>query len=304
MSEKAKEKRILGQLFPFVILAYAGVIYYGTLVRLYLMKDSRLNSPSAVVRHHNSGRFPLTPCVCHLVLLLGYVRRPWQTSKFLGRQNLKQGFYLENPDERRRKYCLICHTFKPERCHHCSTCGKCVLNMDHHCPWLSNCVGFFNRKYFFQLICYTWVTLLLALVVTTIPLIRMIVMLSGSGLQPPYNMADFVFCCISFVFICVLFITLTNFIAFHWDLVERNSTTLENLEEKRSGQSVGNMYDQGSEFNWAQVMGKNKALWLIPYIGKAGNPNGDGVVFPSKGSERDSSIMDYERNRDNYSKLV
>jgi len=61
------------------------------------------------------------------------------------------------------------------------------------------------------------------------------------------------------------------------------------------------MYDQGSEFNWAQVMGKNKALWLIPYIGKAGYPNGDGVVFPSRGSDRDSSIMDYNKNLDNLS---
>src|SRR3990167_5406522 len=67
-----------------------------------------------------------------------------------------QGFYLDEVDERRRRYCLICHTFKPERCHHCSTCNKCILNMDHHCPWLNGCIGFFNRKFFMMLLMYAW----------------------------------------------------------------------------------------------------------------------------------------------------
>lgn len=30
--------------------------------------------------------------------------------------------------------------------HHCSTCGRCVLKMDHHCPWTNNCVGYKNIK--------------------------------------------------------------------------------------------------------------------------------------------------------------
>ncbi|KAH9166120.1 DHHC palmitoyltransferase-domain-containing protein [Lactarius sanguifluus] len=40
------------------------------------------------------------------------------------------------------KWCRICWRPKPERAHHCSQCGRCVLKMDHHCPWMgAKCIG-------------------------------------------------------------------------------------------------------------------------------------------------------------------
>ena len=33
------------------------------------------------------------------------------------------------------RYCFQCKCVKPDRAHHCSVCGQCVLKYDHHCPW-------------------------------------------------------------------------------------------------------------------------------------------------------------------------
>ncbi|CAK5078305.1 unnamed protein product [Meloidogyne enterolobii] len=51
--------------------------------------------------------------------------------------------------------CFICNNHKPVNAHHCSICGICVLNMDHHCIWLNQCVGACNHRYFLQFIGFT-----------------------------------------------------------------------------------------------------------------------------------------------------
>ncbi|XP_058384385.1 palmitoyltransferase ZDHHC7 isoform X2 [Diceros bicornis minor] len=44
--------------------------------------------------------------------------------------------------------CPKCCCIKPERAHHCSICKRCIRKMDHHCPWVNNCVGEKNQRFF------------------------------------------------------------------------------------------------------------------------------------------------------------
>eukprot|EP00850_Spirogloea_muscicola_P003294 SM000013S26463 [mRNA] locus=s13:504306:505807:+ [translate_table: standard] len=51
-------------------------------------------------------------------------------------------------------YCRMCQFPKPQRAHHCRSCGLCILDMDHHCPFIANCVGATNQRHFVLFLIY------------------------------------------------------------------------------------------------------------------------------------------------------
>lgn len=116
--------KIIGNFFVLIVLAVISFIYTNVMKIYYLRFNGNQNIESFIstllVTFHLS-LFMLMWCFFKSMLTdPGIVPPLW-------------GFYMGDSDNKRRRYCLMCHVFKPERCHHCSACNRCVLNMDHHC---------------------------------------------------------------------------------------------------------------------------------------------------------------------------
>ena len=50
--------------------------------------------------------------------------------------------------------CDTCNIMRPPGASHCKMCDNCVMGFDHHCVFISNCVGKRNRKYFVLFLVY------------------------------------------------------------------------------------------------------------------------------------------------------
>jgi hypothetical protein len=56
---------------------------------------------------------------------------------------------LGKPTKERPSLCHTCRIQRPLRSKHCRTCRQCVALFDHHCPYVGNCVGRENYRWFF-----------------------------------------------------------------------------------------------------------------------------------------------------------
>ncbi|CZR62839.1 related to PFA3 Palmitoyltransferase for Vac8p, required for vacuolar integrity under stress conditions [Phialocephala subalpina] len=74
----------------------------------------------------------------------------------------------------RPKWCSHCANWKPDRTHHCSDSGRCILKMDHFCPWVGGPVGENNFKFFIQYTFWTALYCLHLLVVMAVYIARQV----------------------------------------------------------------------------------------------------------------------------------
>jgi len=126
------------------------------------------------------------------------------------------------------RFCKKCQTKKPDRAHHCSTCKRCVLKMDHHCPWLATCVGLRNYKAFVlflvYLVFFCWVCF------ATCATWVYSEILSDSQYTESFMPVNYVLLA---VLSGIIGIVITGFTGWHVWLIIRGQTTIESLEQTR-----------------------------------------------------------------------
>ena len=157
-----------------------------------------------------------------------------------------------------RRFCRKCSAWKPDRTHHCSVCGRCVLKMDHHCVWVANCVGVYNYKFFLLFLFYTFVATVfdaLALLPDFLHFFR-----AASG-GPEAHAATVALVLLTVVLDMAFAASLLGFIVMHSNLVSQNMTTIEMYEKKKS---IPWRYDFGKHKNFCEVFGSDRLYWLLP----------------------------------------
>jgi palmitoyltransferase len=207
------------------------------------------------------------------------------------------GFYIGDDDYKRKRYCLICNAFKPERSHHCSVCNICVLNMDHHCPWVDNCIGFYNRKFFMQLLLFVVLLTIYVDISEFYFIVNLTITLFKQHIKYS-QIARTMLVIFAYLAIFIFSIIITNFFKFHIGLVLKNSTTIESLDQEH--QKDFQKFNLSPRENWEQVFGCDSLLWFIPFPTKRGRPDGDGLSWRTNENTLDSNIKVEESNIKKY----
>lgn len=181
------------------------------------------------------------------------------------------------------RYCTTCWIIKPDRTHHCSACDKCTMRMDHHCPFIRNCIGFRNQKF-----------LVLFLVYLTLDCIQVILTTFESTVDFYYGVAVNVHVVKLFFFANFVGMgVIGSFTACCCYLLGVNKTTLEwkrapvftvdpacnNGRRYIGGETCAdgtNLFNVGLCENVAQIFGNNVFLWFFPVFSSSMN----GYSFP------------------------
>ncbi|GMY26684.1 probable protein S-acyltransferase 6 [Fagus crenata] len=142
------------------------------------------------------------------------------------------------------KYCQTCMLYRPPRCSHCSICNNCVERFDHHCPWVGQCIGKRNYRFFFMFVSSTTLLCLYVFAFCWVN-IRKIMNAHDCDLWRAFLKSPVSGILILYTFVAAWFVG--GLTAFHLYLIITNQTTYENFRYRYDGKM--NPYNRGCARN-------------------------------------------------------
>jgi len=224
-----------------------------------------------------------------------------------------------------KNYCRKCKIMRPERSHHCKTCKRCVLKMDQHCPWMFNCIGLKNQKYYYLFLFYSMIALLIAIVALTNKVLHyefvpkdgcndgvflfnsfkrfkfLGVMINNEVfvimMQVYCNVSDGMHMALGILLGFCLFIAAFCSFEMQTILFLKNKTYAESIRLKKN-QNTPYFFNEKMK-NMKAVLGQSKLQWFLPIVAE-----NNGYNFPKPNLEKFKELEDKYNKRPSDKKLV
>ncbi|XP_022766573.1 probable protein S-acyltransferase 4 isoform X2 [Durio zibethinus] len=146
------------------------------------------------------------------------------------------------------KYCDTCMLYRPPRASHCSICNNCVQRFDHHCPWVGQCIGICNYRFFFMFISTSTILCIYVFVFSWINVLEKEVD-NHSNVWKAMTHDILSIVLIVYCFIAVWFVG--GLTVFHFYLICTNQTTYENFRYRYEKKE--NPYNKGTAGNLGEI---------------------------------------------------
>ncbi|KAK1357976.1 S-acyltransferase [Heracleum sosnowskyi] len=192
------------------------------------------------------------------------------------------------------KYCDTCMLYRPPRCSHCSICNNCVERFDHHCPWVGQCIGLRNYRFFFMFVSSATLLCIYVFGFCWVFILRVKDREDTSIWKAMTNYPASIVLLI-YSFIAVWFVG--GLTVFHLYLISTNQSTYENFRYRYDRRD--NPYNKGVIENFKEIfftsipISKNKFRGVVQK--EPGMPRAPGVGFVSPNLEK--TMGDVEAGR-------